>query len=74
LGEVSEGGACPSEESLRRRWAFFSSLSGAVENGWDEAALDRIYSQPEPFESISAQDLKVSALSEKTQGVECASF
>ncbi len=31
LGEVRKGGAPPSEESLRRRWAFFISLLTAVE-------------------------------------------
>ena len=28
LGEVRKGDVSPSEESLRRRWAFFSSLLG----------------------------------------------
>jgi len=30
LGEVRKGGVPPSEESLRRRWAFFSSLLGGA--------------------------------------------
>ena len=29
-GEVRKGGVPPSEESLRRRWAFFSSLLGPL--------------------------------------------
>ena len=31
LGEVRKGGTPPSEESLRRRWAFFNSLLAGKE-------------------------------------------
>src|SRR3990170_7927750 len=42
LGEVRKGGVPPSEESLRPRWAFFSSLLGAGRSGAGTVGDDAI--------------------------------